>query len=390
MAGQKTNQLPDGVHLGLPEDPYFDQACLGSTDLALLWEHREGWWWRSRYNPRHKRTQTAAMGFGKALHCRLLEGREAFDQRFAPLPDRAAFVDLVDTTEEMLSALEAAEAPKPSTKSRKADLVEMMQLYIPERPVWSVIMAEAQRRAGQRELLTAEEMENIELMWQTAHEEENLLSVLEAEGGERLTEVSVFWTLSDGTRMRYRFDAIVPDGNIDLKAVGNAQGDLETEAGKRIANDNLDVQMALSFEARRRMYDAIEAKQIYGGTKAQRAWLRRFPKGAPLDAGDRPGWSWLWVFYQKPDSVQGRAPTVLPVRTDFAEPLHLQGWTKVLTALRRYRAGRDRFGLDKPWTRLIPTRLTHPASATPLHIPPWGQPAMHEPEAEEAMKWSST
>ena len=41
------DQLPDGVYIGLGETPYFRQRCLGSSDLAYLWDEdtADGWWW---------------------------------------------------------------------------------------------------------------------------------------------------------------------------------------------------------------------------------------------------------------------------------------------------------------------------------------------------------
>ena len=40
---EKVKPLADGVYLDLPEEPYFAQDALGSTDLTRLWQHSEGW-----------------------------------------------------------------------------------------------------------------------------------------------------------------------------------------------------------------------------------------------------------------------------------------------------------------------------------------------------------
>lgn len=382
--------LPDGVYLDLPEDDYFEQGCLGSTDLTRLWKFREGWWWQSRHNPRAPQTATAAQTFGRALHCRMLEGPRAFCDRFAVAPDPATFgPELLRTSEEILEALSVAGAPKPSTKARKADLVEMAKLYVPGAKIWDSIIEAFKAAAGEREVIDADEAQDIELMCDLAGEEPNLQAVMDADAGASLTEVSVFWTLPGGTRLRYRFDKLLPDGNVDLKTVGDARGDFTEAVASRIKGDSLEIQMAMSFLARHAAYQAIEEKRVYGGDRAARAWLRRFPKEAPLDPGDHtiPGWAWLWVFYQRPDSRGGRAPMILPVRELYGSPVHLEGFRKVQTALQRYHQAVERHGLDRPWTRVLPVHDLQGKLKNHLILPPWGEQPMPVAGEELAMNW---
>lgn len=385
----KVKPFKEGVYLALSEDEHHDVDALGSSDFKDLWSRKEGWWWKSRHNPNRRKTESSAQTFGKGLHCRLLEGSSAFADRYAIEPDKAAFSELVVTAEDIISALAGCDAPKPSTKARKADLIEMARVYLGHRDVWDLIIEKAALIAGNRTLLSAEEARDIELMTDLAMSEPDIAAVLGADAEVRLSEVSVFWRLPDGTMTRYRFDGIVPDGNIDLKTVGNARGDFKVSVAERLAYDHLAIQMAWSFEARKAAYRLITAGKIYGGTKEERTWTRRFPKWAPLDRQDYtiPAWAWLWIFYQRPDSSQGMAPTILPVRQVYGSKLHLDGIRKSLTALERYRTYREKFGLDRPWTSVLPVHDVNGGGANDLDVPPWGDAAMHVEGEEEAMTW---
>ena len=382
--------LKDGVHLHLPEDDYFAAPALGTTDLTKLWQFKRGWWWQSRHNPRNDAAPTKAMTFGRAMHTRLLEGRAAFELRFAIEPEPESYEGLLRTVDDIKSALEADGHPLPGTKAKKSDFVEYAKLYLPHRPSWDAILELFHKARGDREAISAQEAEEIELMAQLALEEPNLKAVMVAEDGVQLSEVSVLWTTPDGIRLRYRFDALVPSGNVDLKAIGNAAGRVEEAAAQRIRDYHLEIQLAQSFEARRRAYEFIKAGKIYGGSKDERAWLKLFPKRAPLDDGTRAGWAWLWVFYQRPDSKGGRAPTILPLVINFGEELHREGWRKITAALATYREALALFGLDKPWTQLLPTHATSGTSKHQLPLrPAWGELPGPAPDEEAALSWRS-
>lgn len=380
--------LKDGVYIGLAEEEYFRQPCLGSTDLAKLYQVGRGWWWQSRHNPANESEPTKSMTFGRAVHARLLEGAEAFARRFAIEPDPASIEGLIRTVDELKSALQERGAPPPPAKARKSDLLEYARLYLQGVPVWDLILDEwAQANQG-KEAITRAEADELELMASLAAQEPNMVAVMAQEEGVQLAELSVLWTLPDGVRCRYRFDALVPSGNVDLKSVGNAIGSFKEAVGRQIRTYALDVQLAQSFEARKAAYELIQKRAIFGGTKEQRAWLRRFPTHAPLNAGTEPGWSWLWVFYQRPDPKAGRAPTILPLVVPYGDDLHRDGYRKAQLGLERYREAVRLFGLDKPWTELLPVHAVSGNHSAVLQLPPdWGAPAMRAPGEDQALAW---
>lgn len=384
--------LKDGVYIGLPAEDYFAQDALGTTDLVHLWKFAEGWWWQSRHNPLHRPKATEPMTYGSALHVRLLEGSDAFNRRFAIEPGKHQYPGLLVTAEEIRYALLHANAPKPAAAARKADLVELALTYLPHRPIWDDIVArfrETARQVGKTEFITAEDAAEIEIIAGAATADPQVAAALEAQGGVRLTELSVFWTPPGGPRLRYRFDSLLPFWGIDLKTIDNYRGgEFGQAVTNRIVDGALEVQMAQSFEARRAIYDAIRQKRVFGGTTRERRWLMRFPREAKLAGDGGPQWRWLWVFVQRPDSDAGRAPMILPVDVTFGDDLHRDGYRKAATALARYREFVARFGLSSPWHRAMPVHSLQGKNPNFLTLPPWGAAAIRVPGEDDALDWS--
>lgn len=380
--------LADGVYLGLPEELYFGQDALGSTDLADLWLYREGWWWKSRNNPwRPADMSSKAKLFGSACHTLLLEGQAAFDARYAVEPDPRHFPNLLVSKEDIASALVAISAPGASVRLKKEELVGLAKVYLPDRHVWDAIKERHERASRDKESITAQDRWELGVMLDAAMADPDAAVVVTAAGGVHLSEVSVFYTLVDGVRLRFRFDSLLPSINADLKTLDNYGGRTLADAvGKRIGDSALDVQAAVSFEARRALYDYVVAGQVFGGTEEQRAWLARFPAEAPLDLGDRPGWSWLWMFYQKAD-MDGRAPVIFMLPMEFGSPEHLDGWRKCLHALAFYREKVATVGLATPWTKVETGHRMDERAPKRVTIPHWIERPMRVAGEEEGVTW---
>lgn len=393
------DQLPDGVYVGLPESRYFAQRALGSSDLAALWADGDGYWWRSRHNPFWAPSTSDPKDFGSALHCKVLEGPAAFAARYFVAPDPRTFPGLLVTQPQIFSALRASDAPKCSPKSKKTDLIEMAKAYLPDRPIWDVIEERAQRQAGDRTVLQAEQAWQLDVMLEAAMADPTMRAAATAEGGVRLVEISVFWTLPTGTRLRFRFDSLLPAANVDLKSIDNYRsGDrLEDAIGKVIGARSMDLQAALSFTARRAAYQAIgegrvflDPEPVVGDPEEQMRWISRFPAEAPLQLDGRAGWRWLWIFFQKPDNA-GRAPTIVPVWMEFGGLEHRDGYRKAAHALAFYEHKVATVGLERPWTAVKPAHHLDAAAAPELQIriPSWTRQPMAVADEEEALKWQS-
>lgn len=352
-----TDALEDGLYLHLDEDIYFAQRRLGSSDLVKLFQQREGWWWSSHLNTRRVEKPKEALNFGKALHAAILEGVGAYESRFAVAPDKDAIEGLCVTVEDITEALHEAGVAY-SSKARKPELVELARQQASHIPVWETIIAEFDVARGPKDAISSTEDWQIRMMADLVHSHGEIGPLFHFSAEHLpLAEVSILWTTPDGVKRRGRLDGMLPTGTGDLKTLGNWSGrPLSFEAGK-IANDRgLDIQMADHHTARRMAYEFIAAGNVHGASPEELAWLQRFPTEAPH-------WGYFWIFYQKPDDVNGRAPVIFPWWEDYGSELHLFGHRKVHSALETYQRCMRDFGPSEPWTRV-----------ERLHVSTEGQP----------------
>lgn len=401
--------MQDGVYLGLPHADYLAAPDrLGSTDLVKLYARGPGWWWTSRYNPHFIAKATEAQLFGTALHTLLLEGRTEYERRFAVKPNPREFPDLLTTSEELRSALESVEAPGLKAKTPKSELVQMARVHLKGRNVWDDIVERWSRTARGKDHLDSGDAFALEAMYAAALADPDMREVCEAQGGVKLVEVSVLWTDERGLRKRYRFDSLLPTANVDLKSIADWRTrPFAQSCAARIADDHLNIQLAMSHEARLAMYGLIKAGQIFAQgsgsiasettllpeTRAQVEWLERYPREAPLNFKDprisghkgAPGWCWLWLFYQKPES--GAAPSLLPLRVLWGDDLHRSGWRKMRVAEDTYLRNLQHFGLTRPWTQVQQIHDTDHRAQRRVDVREWDAPQQQEGE-QEAMEWA--
>ncbi len=84
----KREQIPDGIHIGLPADQYHADDALGSSSIKALNLGAFEYWWKSPLNPaRPNDDQTDAQAVGEAIHKIVLEGRQAFDAIYVRRPN---------------------------------------------------------------------------------------------------------------------------------------------------------------------------------------------------------------------------------------------------------------------------------------------------------------
>ena len=383
--------LADGVHLNLSDEDYFGQDALGSTDLVSLSKKRWGWWWSSRHNRRRKEKVNKDRWFGTALHAIVLEGVAAYEARYAVEPDPREYPNAINTIPEMKKALTDAGFRLSGVSNwRAADWRAAMRTNMPSTPVWDNVLEDAKDRALGREMVSSDDDWTLRFMRDVANSVERTdnidIRALFDDALPRMAEVSVFWTEA-GVRRRARLDYMVPAFDLDLKSMGTWKGrPLPFEIGEISAQRGLDIQRADHFDARVEIYRAIAEGRVYGGSPEQRNWIATFPERAPE-------WDYVWMFYQKPDMTDGRAPVILPVYDHSWETypggervpslIRSYGMAKKATALDFYRHMVATQGLDTPWARVEPLHYTREVRDHPhISYPHWI--AEEHPNAPEA------
>lgn len=306
--------LEDGIYLNLPDQGYFAQPRLGSTDLVLLHRDPASWWYGSALNPsRAEREHTAELDFGSALHALVLEGEDTYQRkvRIRPeeYPDRK--------TGEMKPWHGAAQFCK--------DWVEV--------------------NSGPGILILTEDVDR-----RVRHMADLILNHPELGAPMRggLSEVTVFWTTTDGIKLRARFDKLLPRFTCDLKTFGgDARGrTIKEQCLNLVAQRDMDVQRYLYAEARAKMAELIEAGRLVGGNDHQREWITKV--AAVTD------WRWCWIFYRRRDDARPYAPVVKPILRSAGDVTYESGRLKAGVALQNYAAFRERFS-DVPWAVIEPT-----------------------------------
>lgn len=177
--------LADGIYFGLPEDIYHGDLALGSSNIRDLLKGANEYWQKSPLNPRRKKEKvTPAKIMGKAIHKLLLEGHGPFEANFIRGPYSDDDDDLSPADKSKL------------TKEAKANLL------------------------SHQELLKRDDYDFITEIREIIDADPHLKGSLD--GGP--SEVSVFWTRKDGTRLKCRFDKLKLGGWGDLKSIANEMG----------------------------------------------------------------------------------------------------------------------------------------------------------------------
>jgi hypothetical protein len=378
--------LPDGVYIGLPFEEYIAQAGrLGSTDKGRLHKHGPGYWWSSPMNPYYVRVQSEDLLEGEGLHALLLEGLGPYEERFKTEPDKRDYTDVLFTIPQIKAALtDAGVSVKGSSGFRLAEWAEGAAVDLPGRTVWHNVMADFERSIqirdddgeviGKRKSLSAEQDFMLRAMRDAALDDHpdnadvrELLTV--AARFPILAEVSILWTDEFGRRHRARFDKLIPPATVDLKSLGNWEGrQVAHMIGDHINRMGYDIQEADYQIARREGWRMIleDEGNLHGGTEEERQHVLAI---ANWNQTTLPHWSWL--FFQKPDK-SGRAPILFPLMDKWGGPYHRSGFRKRAKALALYDQCMERFGPDRPWSKVHPLHYTTEAHEPHITTGHWG------------------
>lgn len=242
-----TNDLPNGIYFGLPEDQYHAIPRLSASGIKTLRTSALQYWYETLAPDREPEKETPAKKLGRAYHKLLLEGREAFEAAYAVAPKREDYPDALSGLEALKAKCEELDLKKSGTI---AALSERIREADPSVQLWSDIMAEFEAEAGERERLTQDQWIEIERM---AFVLEHMPSIKTAFTGG-YPEVSILWTNSQGVKMKARLDYLKPRGDkaaiLDIKTFGNVMNKpIEEVPATEIARNKYFIQPVVYSEA---------------------------------------------------------------------------------------------------------------------------------------------
>ncbi len=326
-----------GIAFDMPEDEYHAVPALSYSGIRNLLISPLDFYLRCRWlNPDFRDEPTDAMSLGKAYHCRIVEGREAFDRRYAAALDPADFPRALRTLEDIRAAL-PEEGSKGGTKTA---LIARLFEHRPDAMVWDTLVAAHEALNADKILLPPAVVRKIELAAAMIEKHPYL-------GGsfsDGLPEVSVFWTDPElGLPMKMRCDYLKATEIVELKTFGNP------------FNKSIDRAVTSAMAAGRYHVQAMVYQEGIGAAKAMirqrgrkgvrgeidRCWLARF---AATEAH-----SFLFIF---------QSNGLAPVARGYRYPAGLNQEAAKLTislAKRSFAEHRDRFGKGL-WLDVEPIR----------------------------------
>jgi hypothetical protein len=297
LAARREQVFKDGVYFGLPEDAYFADPALGSTSLKQLATNPCAFWFDSPLNPNREDKDTPSKFFGTAMHKCVLEGRAAFEARYAPTQYSGSTRD---------------------GKNERAFIEASNKLPISFENWERILMADATVRGNPH------------------------LADAFCNG---MPEVSIFWTHEvkrpDGLgyasiRKKARIDYLRIKASVDLKTAANEKNiDFRVACRNAISTYRYDIQTEHYNDARRALRSLVAGGDVFG--KYDPEWLERV---AAVDQ-----WHTVIVFLQSKG-----APLVWATAISTQNRMVLDhSRASIDRGVRNYIEWMDRFGPDTPW-----------------------------------------
>lgn len=293
------NKFADGIYFGLPEADYHAAPGLSASGSKNMMISAADFWHRSWMNPDREDKSTAAQMAGKARHCRIFEGRAAFEGRFYFPLDKADYPGLLVTVDDMAEYLKSALTDdKIKTPKKKADIIEFITAnFKSPPPIWDLLTAEHEADNEGKESISRDVEDNIEIQAVVMANHLDVSKLLV--GG--VPEVSIFWTCTDtGIPMKSRIDYIAPTYAVDLKNFANPLGKPVRRAiVTAMANGRSHIQCSMYLEAIDRAIEFAFKRQCQwrgGDDDLSRGNVEDFTK--ELGKAETGHHHFVFVFYQ--------------------------------------------------------------------------------------------
>ncbi|SPL65410.1 PD-(D/E)XK nuclease-like domain-containing protein [Ochrobactrum soli] len=351
-----TYTLPPGIYFDLPEAVYHADTSLGSTSIKDL-ASKPCKWQYDRLRPRREVEQEYLI-WGSAWHCRVLEGKEEFDKRYAKPPRPHDYPEALNTTDQIKDFLrmhgQKLTGTKPELTARARELDECP-------PFFDEILARWQAEHPNHVELTDRQVVEIEDAVANMERDPILTSVMTAGSlVDGAAEMSIFWVDERGIRRKCRLDySLAPAGErvksliVDLKSFNSFKGGSDEEAAVlKVHEMAYDVQVAAYLEGYVAARKLLEQGMIFG-TPPRGEYLHSFLHSQGID--------WVWVMMRRDN---GMVPVTLSVDTE--DKMFVHAKNIVGDALDTYRFYLDRYGPDQLWTPppKVPLRLNHSVMPT--------------------------
>jgi len=325
-----------GIYFDLDAEEYHLDKALGSSSIKAISQDAYEYQFDKLYG---EDLDTDALRFGSALHCRILESREALEAQFCHEFDKSLVKDALDTIPDLKAWLEA-KGVKGLSGKKKDDLIALVREIDPEQPIAAVIKAKWDAENEGKVMLPPKRWAQIETAARWL-QRDPLLSAVMTDGtfNAGAPEVSVFYE-DRGVRLKARFDRLLRHAIIDVKSFAPwFSGNLEGAAIKVIERMRYDIQAADYVRAWHKAKELFLEGRVFGEQPYPTFLEECFDRDEP---------SWIWIMVKSKGAPQ---PLVVDWKAKFAMRAAMD---KVERAIDDYIRLRDEFGEENEWPPMRP------------------------------------
>lgn len=335
-----------GIYFDMPEDDYHAIPALSTTGIKRYAASSMLYWatcaWMNpefaeyRAEQEAKKKENDHFEVGHAYHARILEGREAFEARFAVSLDRKDYPNALGTLDDIKAAYPEGVQPKGKNKREVFNRLREFDATV---ELWDDLR-EAHAKANEgRTMISAKTWRQLEIAAAMIERDPELGKAIA--GG--YPEVSLFWLCpKTGVPMKARADYLKLKAIVDLKSVAGREASMFNIVRMAIANMRYGIQPVVYFEGTRIIREMVrQGAAAVHGNEEQIAWTQKW-------AAVREPDQFLWIFQQK-----GVAPVARGVFWPRGGSTHTIIDGLVTEAKRRFRQSAETYGLD-PWLDIAP------------------------------------
>jgi hypothetical protein len=366
-------EWPVGIYFGVPEEIYHRIPALSNSGIRNLLASPTTFWAGSWMNPDYEYKSAEHFVVGHAYHTLILEGPNAYRERFYVPPHIDDYPKALTTATQYKEAIKAA-GGQPVTKvpdeanpqlqraARTEDWAAQLVALDRSAYVWPDILAKAKARHPGKLEIDADTDREIHIAARMIAQDPELQKAVR----NGWPEVTLIWRdPRQGVLMKCRVDYLKFKAVVDLKTYANRNNLSARQAiARAIAEHRYPLQPATYLQGTEAVRELVREH----GTKVVHVW------GEPSEEAlaDAQQWAlkwasykgadrWLWIFQQK-----GNAPVTRGFWHPLASTVHSIAQSMVVDACRNFREMTERYGTD-PWLDL--------AEIDDLHddeIPVWG------------------
>lgn len=312
-----------GIYFGMPFADYLAVRALSSSGMKSLAVHPMEFWATSWMNPLREESDTDAQALGRAYHCRIVEGAEAFARGFAATFDAEAHEGALETADDVKAELRKRDLKLGGSK---AELIERLREAGYAGPILDELRADYLADNAGKAFLSCRALAKIEVA-AAMIEKHPVLSKCFAGGAP---EVTIIWDDADGVRKKARLDYLKPAAIVDLKTFGNPLGlSVEQAVYRAMASGKYVIQAAHYLDAFAAAREHLAAGRVHGP----------MPAGFTLGADDP---RFVFVF-----QATGAAPVARAFILGDSHGLAI-GRSLVTQATETYQRCTEHWGAD-PW-----------------------------------------